>query len=83
MQRCLTSQTQEQLTECSGNCQEGNLVNDGAAAHRAIVSQARPLPNNTIHTRLVDHTKSIRKKQGLKRNGNESMEVGFNDTKPV
>lgn len=47
------------------------------------MSQAGSLPNDTIHARLVDHTKTIRKRQGLKRNGNESMKVSFNDTKLV
>ena len=47
------------------------------------MGQTRSLPNDTIHARLVDHTKTMRKRQGLKRNGNESMKVSFNDTKPV
>lgn len=47
------------------------------------MSQTRSLPNHTIHARLVDHTKTVRKRQRLKRNGKESMEVSFNDTRPV
>jgi len=82
-QWCLASHRQTRLTKSSSNCQERNLVNDGAAAHGAIVSQTRSLPHDTIHARLVDHTKTVRKRQRFKRNGNESMKVSFNDTKPV
>lgn len=83
MRWCLTSQPRARLTKRSSDRQEGDLVNDGAAAHGAVVGQTGPLPNNTIHSRLVDHAKTTRKRQGLKRNGNESMKVGFNDTKLV
>lgn len=53
------------LTQRSGHGQEGDLVDDGAAAHRAVVGQARSLPHNTIHTGLVDDTENHQKGTGV------------------
>lgn len=46
------------LTEGSGHSQEGDLVDDGAAAHGAVVGQPGPLPHHAVHTGLIDHTES-------------------------
>lgn len=52
------------LTKGSGHGQEGDLVDDGAAAHGAVVAQPGPLPHHTVHTRLIDHTESTREHTG-------------------
>lgn len=44
------------LTQSSGYCQEGDLVNDGASADWTVVTQPRPLPDYTVHSGFLDHT---------------------------
>lgn len=69
----------EGLTQGSGHSQEGDLVDDGAAAHGAVVAQPGPLPHHTVHTRLIDHTESTESTEVSNRNG----EVGGKEAKPV
>lgn len=43
-------------TQSPGHCQEGDLVDDGAATDRAVVTQPGPLPHHSVHSRLLDYT---------------------------
>lgn len=65
------------LTQGSGHGQEGDLVDDGAAAHGAVVGQPGPLPHHPIHSRLIDHT------AGAERDTGYNRKEEINEAKPV
>lgn len=48
------------FTEGSGHSQEGDLVDDGAPPHWAVMGQPGPLPHDTVDPRFLHYTAGAR-----------------------